>query len=265
MLTGRDITRQDRAGAPGVIVINQALAAQLAEVAGLTNPVGRTGQLSVPLYSVRDSYMADVEIVGVIRDELVNDPQSSWKPPVVYVPMAQAPWPYVRLVARTRTEPAEAVPAIREAVREVDPDLPLGDVATMQQVRERSLAGTSQPAWLIGAFAAVAVLLAALGLYGVLAQAVTERRREIGIRMALGAHAGNVVSEVLRNALRMVAVGLGLGLIGAIALTRVMESLLFPGVAARSARAGGGVRGDGDGRAVRGVRSCAPGGTPRTP
>ncbi len=227
VLAGRGITRQDRAGAPAVIVINQALAAQLAEVAGITDPIGRTGQLSVPFYSVWDTYLADVAIVGVIRNELVNYPQSSYRPPVVYVPMAQAPWPYVRLVARTRGEPAAIVPAIREAVREVAPNLPLGDVATMEQVRERSLAGTSRPAWLIGAFAAVAALLAALGLYGVLAQSVTERRREIGIRMALGAHAGNVVTHVLRNALRLVVVGLVLGLAGAVALTRLMESLLF--------------------------------------
>ena len=163
----------------------------------------------------------------MIRNELVNVPQSSYEPPVVYVPMAQAPWPYVRMVARTRAEPGSAVPAIREAVREVDPNLPLGDVATMQQVRERSLAGTSQPAWLIGAFAAVAALLTALGLYGVLTGVVVQQRREIGIRMALGAHSIDVLSHVLGSAVRMIIVGLMLGLAGTFALTRLMKSLLF--------------------------------------
>jgi putative ABC transport system permease protein len=97
----------------------------------------------------------------------------------------------------------------------------------MQQIVDRSLTGARQPAWIIGAFAMVAALLAALGLYGVLAHAVTQQRREIGIRMALGAGSREVLAHVLRGALLMVFVGLALGLAGAFALTRVMQSLLF--------------------------------------
>ena len=97
----------------------------------------------------------------------------------------------------------------------------------MEQVKERSVLWAKQPTWVVGAFAGVAALLAALGLYGVLAHAVTEQRREIGIRMALGARPGDVLSHVLRNAFSMLVVGLAGGLAGAFALTRVLKSLVF--------------------------------------
>ena len=164
--------------------------------------------------------------MGVIRNERVSWPGDP-DPPVVYAALAQAPAASVKIVVRTAVAAATVMPAIREAVRGVDPNLPLADVATMEQVRARTFAGTSRPAGLIGVFAAIAVLLTAIGLYGVLAQAVTQRRREIGIRMALGAASSDVLRQVLWSALRLITAGLGLGLLGAFALTRVMKSLLF--------------------------------------
>ena len=104
----------------------------------------------------------------------------------------------------------------------------------MEQVRERTLSGSSRPAWLIGVFAAIAVLLAAIGLYGVLSHAVTQRRREIGIRMALGARSGDVVSQVLRNALGMVRLGLVLGMLGIGRADQSDEESAVRGVPARS-------------------------------
>jgi ABC-type antimicrobial peptide transport system permease subunit len=97
----------------------------------------------------------------------------------------------------------------------------------MQQVRDETLQFARQPAWLIGSFAGVASLLAALGLYGVLSYMVTQRRRELGIRIALGAKPGDVLSLIMRSGLGMIVVGLVLGLAGSVSLTRVLESLLF--------------------------------------
>ena len=226
VLAGRGVTDRDRNGAPRVVVINQALAARLADVTGIRNPVGQRARLGCPYYVEKGVLVADVGIVGVIRGERIDAPGRP-DPPVAYVPLAQVPHPKVRLIVRTQADPVSVVPAIREAIRQIDPNLPLGDVATMQEVRGRMLSGTSRPAWLIGAFAAVAVLLAALGLYGVLSHAVTQQRREIGIRMALGARSSDVLSHILRNALAMIMVGLVLGMLGVFALTRVMKSLLF--------------------------------------
>ena len=146
---------------------------------------------------------------------------------VVYVPLAQFPQQDVNLVVRTQRDPLALMAGIREAVREVDPHLPLGNVRTMEQVKERSMLWAKQPTWVVGAFAGIAALMAALGLYGVLAHAVTEQRREIGIRMALGARRGDVVSHTLRGALSMILVGLAVGLAGAFAVTRALKSLLF--------------------------------------
>ncbi len=226
LLAGRGIADRDRDGAPRVAVINEALAARLADVAGMKTPVGRTVRLTTPSYRTKGGSLVEVQIVGIIRSERVGSPGAP-DPPVAYVALAQAPNPQVKLIIRTEAEPAAVMPGVREAVREIDPGLPLGDIATMRQIRERTLSGASRPAWLIGVFAAVAVLLAAVGLYGVLSQAVTQQHREIGIRIALGARSRDVLAHVLRNALTMVAAGLVLGTLGAVALTRVMKSLLF--------------------------------------
>jgi len=226
LVAGRGITEEDRAGGRRVVVINQALAARLAEAAGMTNPVGQTVRLGCPRYATTGVDMADVEIVGIIRSERVSGPGRP-DPPVVYVPIGQVPRTDFRLLVRTDLEPAAVVSGIREAIRRVDPNLPLGDIATMQEVRDRTLSGFSRPAWVIGAFAVVAALLTALGLYGVLAHSVTQRRREIGIRMALGARAPDVLKQVLTSAMALVGVGLVLGLAGAFAVRRILGTLLF--------------------------------------
>jgi predicted permease len=224
--SGRGIEAQDRAGRPRVVVINEEVARHLSQQFGMANPVGRTMLMDLPGYGPIPESVVNVQIVGVIRSERTGGLQAQ-QGLVAYVPLAQVPRQDIKLVVRTRIEPAAVMPGIREAVRQVDAHLPLGDVRTMEQVKEQSILWLKQPTWVVGAFAGVAALLAALGLYGVLAYAVTERRREIGLRMALGAQQGHVLSQVLRNSFSMLIVGLAAGLGGALALTRVLKSLLF--------------------------------------
>ncbi|MEZ5355681.1 MAG: ABC transporter permease [Bryobacteraceae bacterium] len=223
---GRGFTDRDHAAAPGVVVINDALAAHLGEAAGWTNVLGQSARLTTPRYTDRKGDLREVEIVGVIRSERTAGPGRP-DPLVVYVPLAQAPSPGVELLVRARPGAATVLPAVRAALRQVDPLLPLGKTMTMEEVRDTNLSGVRRPAWLIGVFAGVAALLASVGLFGVLSQVVFLRRREIGIRMALGARPRQVVSGVLRSAMAMVAYGLGLGLAGAAALSSVMKNLIF--------------------------------------
>ncbi len=224
--SGRGIEDRDRAGAPPVMVINQEAARRLSGVFDMPHPVGRVVGTYLPGYGPIPESQVDVQIVGMIRNERTGGLHAPAEP-VVYVPLAQFPRQDISLVVRTLSDPLAAMSGIREAVRQVDPHLPLGEVRTMEQVKQQSMLWAKQPTWVVGAFAGVAALMAALGLYGVLAHAVTERRREIGIRMALGARPGDVVSHTLRGALSMLLVGLAAGLAGAFALTRALKSLLF--------------------------------------
>ena len=224
--SGRGIEDRDRAGAPPVMVLSQEAARLLSGRFGMANPVGRVVGSYLPGYGPIPESQVNLQIVGVIRNERTSRLQSPLEP-VVYVPLAQFPRQDISLVVRTRSEPLAAMSGIREAVRQVDAHLPLGEVRTMEEVKEQSMRWAKQPTWVVGAFAGVAALLAALGLYGVVAHTVTQQRREIGIRMALGARPGDVVSSTLRSALSMLLVGLAAGLAGAFALTRALKSLLF--------------------------------------
>jgi len=141
--------------------------------------------------------------------------------------MAQEPTLFMTLIVRAQRDASAVVPEIRQTVRNLDRSLPIGPVITMRELKARSFMDTTQSAWAIGVFALVAALLAAFGLYGVLAQAVTQQRREFGIRMALGARPWQILSGVLRSAVPMIALGLAIGLAGSLALTGVMKSLLF--------------------------------------
>lgn len=226
LLAGRGITERDHHSGRRIVVINQALAARLADTAGIKNPIGHVVRLYCPRYIEKGTTTEEVEIAGIIRSERVGDPGMP-DPAVVYVPLVQVPHQEINLVVRTQTDPASVVSAIRDAVRQIDPNLPLGEIATMQEVRERTLTGPSRSAEVIGIFAAIAALLAAIGLYGVLSQTVMQQRREIGIRMALGARSRDIMSHVLGNAMILIAIGLGLGMLGAFALTRVVKNILF--------------------------------------
>ena len=226
ILAGRGLEARDRADAPLTVVINEQLAARIREEFGIEEPVGRHVSLPLINYQMSDGMGSDFQIVGVARSERIKGPGED-TPPVAYVSLAQVPRGHFKIIVRGGGPPASLMAGVRQAIGRVDPGLAVGEVRTLEQVRARSLSGARQPAWLIGVFALAAAFLAALGLYGVLSQMVTQQRREIGIRMALGARSGDVMSRILGNGARMIAVGSILGLAGAFATTRVMENLLF--------------------------------------
>src|SRR5690606_31042959 len=166
------------------------------------------------------------EIVGVIEDVRYFSAGDSIRP-LVYVPLPQSLWHSMVVAVRTSLPPASLTPSVRAAVAELDPDLAVDDVQTMEQALSDSMARSRFSAALLTLFAALALVLAVVGTYGVLSYGVTQRRREIGIRMALGARPGTVLAMMLREAGSVVVVGLVAGLLGAFALTRLMSSLLY--------------------------------------
>jgi putative ABC transport system permease protein len=145
----------------------------------------------------------------------------------MYTPFAQAPWPFITAVVRTTAAPETAAGSLRQALAHLDPEQAAGEIRTFDQYIARSIATPRFTAILIGGFAGLALLLAGFGLYGVMAYSVAQRSREIGIRMALGAQAADVRSLVVGQAVRLGGAGLVLGLAGGLALTRVLDSLLF--------------------------------------
>lgn len=225
LVSGRGFTANDRVGTPYVTVINEALAARLKERFAVSDPVGQTVEL--PALGFGPDRRAPMTVVGVIRNERVRGDLRVPAQEIAYVPIAQAPRMQVKVAVLTRGDAAAAMPAVREAIRQLDRRLAPADIRTMEQIWAQSLSGLREPVWLIGVFALLSALLAAIGLYGVLAHSVAQQRREIGIRMALGARANDVLSLVARNTLTMVGLGLVAGLAGAFALTRVINTLLF--------------------------------------
>jgi putative ABC transport system permease protein len=153
-------------------------------------------------------------------------------PPGVYVPMEQSPNYWVRAVVRARVEPESLQRAVSIAVHELDRNQPVSEVRTLEAIKSESAAGSRLRTLLLGIFAGLAVLLSAVGIYGVISYTVVQRTHEIGVRAALGASSGALVRLVLTNGMALTALGLLLGVAGALGLTRLLSSPLF-GVGAR--------------------------------
>jgi putative ABC transport system permease protein len=165
------------------------------------------------------------QVVGIVKD--VKHDLSLTVTPDFYLPHAQDTWNSMVLVARTTIEPTALAPSIRQQVWAIDKDQPVYDVRSMNEVRARSVSLYSFSSISLGLFAGIALLLAAIGIYGVMSYAVTQRTQEIGIRMALGARATDVLKLVVRNGMSLALIGVAAGLAGAFGLTRLMGSLLF--------------------------------------
>jgi putative ABC transport system permease protein len=166
------------------------------------------------------------EVVGVIGDVKYAGLDQQTKPEM-YAPFAQRPWPFMRIVVRTKSDPMNLAAAIRTETRAIDKDQPVDKLTTMASVVSASIATRRFYGQLLGAFAALAFILASVGIYGIVAYSVTQRTREIGIRMALGAKQSDVLRLELAEGFRLAILGVVLGLAGAFAATRVLTSLLF--------------------------------------
>jgi predicted permease len=199
---GRTFDQRDSAAAPGVAVVNEAFAAT--HLAG-ANPIGHR------LWFGDAAPGAAIEIVGMTRDAKYTDLRSPTRP-TVYVPIAQDPPGQATVAVRAAGEPMALAGAVRSAVREVDPTLPLFDVKSQAKQVEESLARETMFARFSAVLGTIALLLAAIGLYGTMAYTVVQRTAEIGLRMALGARRATVVDMVVRQALVLAAVGVALGI-----------------------------------------------------
>src|SRR5882762_8065145 len=216
---GRFFSARDVQGAPDVVVVSRAFAK--AYFSGET-PIGKRIRFT---YSAQNPFL---QIVGVAGDTASID-LAAPPPPIIYTPNDQGPSTYLSYMVRTAGEPDAFVGAARAALQEMDPQLPLIQPQSLEQIANQSPSVFLRryPSYLIGSLAALALILAIVGLYGLISHMVLQRTREIGIRVALGAQRRDILRMVLRQGVVATLAGIAIGIVAALALTRLLSSLLF--------------------------------------
>jgi putative ABC transport system permease protein len=212
---GRAFTEQDKKESPAVVIINERLARRYFPAGDALGKRMIFGEKEGPL-----------EIVGIAAD-VKNEDLEEEADLTAYRPFLQDPWWSMALVVRTNSDPSQFAPLVRNEVRAVDPEQPVYNIKTMQQIVEESIAAKRLAMVMLGFFAFGALLLAAIGIYAVMSYAVTSRSNEIGIRMALGAQPRDILNLIIKQGLILTLIGVGLGLVGALALTRAMTEILY--------------------------------------
>lgn len=220
---GRGLSETDTQASAPVAVINETMVAKYFKD---EDPIGKR-ILIQKIVPAKHELGADVpwQIVGVVADEKVGDLDDS--SPGVYVPVDQSPSVGAGLVIRGNLDPTRLMKSIERAIWQVNKNQALSDTRTLEQVKSESLGGNRLRTYLLLAFAAIALLLAAIGLFGVISYTVNQRTHELGLRAALGASPWNLLQLVVRHGLGLTALGLFIGIVGSLALTHLLKSLLF--------------------------------------
>jgi putative ABC transport system permease protein len=223
MLKGRGFTDQDSAGNPPVAVINQTFARKY--LTGL-DPLTQHILIEQIIPGVRKlGPQIAWQVVGLYQDVRNGSPEEDY--PEVDVPFLQSPWPQAQMVLRSSEDPESLKKTLSGIVQSLDPELPVSNVRSIDQILDEMLSGRRFMAVLFGGFAALALLLAAVGIYGVMSFAVAQRTHEIGLRMALGAGRGSVFALILKEGMLLAGVGFVLGLFGAYGIGKVMHGIFF--------------------------------------
>jgi len=215
LIKGRDFSDRDKRDGPNAAIINNDLARVYFPN---EDPLGKRITF--------DDGQNWISIVGVIGDVKQLGLDSSAQPEV-YLPYLQAPSLSMSLVVRAANDPLSLAAAVKNQIQTIDKDLPIDDAQTLQQLLAESVSGRRFNMLLLTVFAVVSLLVAIVGIYGVMSSAVTQRTQEIGIRMALGARAADVLTMVVRNGMSLALIGVAIGLAGSFALTRLLATLLF--------------------------------------
>jgi len=222
VLRGRAFTDRDTRTSAPVCIVNEEFARR--HLKG-RDPIGMRVRISA--MDLRGPTPVEREIVGLIKQIKVDGAGERQPVVEVYVPVAQNPWLWATLAVRTAGNPMALVPAVKAAVARVDPGQPVTEIRTIDEVAERTTAVPRFRAALVGTLAAIALALAAAGIFAVLTLSVNQRRHELGIRIALGARGRQVLGLILGGGLRMVGGGIAIGLVLTAALTRGLSTLLF--------------------------------------
>jgi putative ABC transport system permease protein len=223
LLRGRSFNGEDDPHHPGVVIVNEALAM---EYFADDDPIGQWLTIDPPSAIWGDVMPKRFEVIGVVADLRFSGLEGDVEP-AYYLPAAQSPLRDMSIAIRTESAPLHLVEKVRQEVWTLDPDLPVSGVTTMSAVLEAAVAQPRFNMLLLGLFGAMSLLLAAIGIYGLLSYTVSQRTNEIGIRMALGAQRVDITGLVVGHGLRLTLMGLGLGCLLALGLTWIMKSLLF--------------------------------------
>jgi len=222
IITGREFTERDDLNSPPVLIINETLARRYLSN---ENPIGKRIRPGFSTIPVNDEN-GRREVVGVVADVKHHNLEDAAQPEI-YFAQAQMPLSTMTVVARTSSEPLALIDAAREAVKSLDNNAPVYSIRTAAELLGRSVASPRFNTLLLGLFASVALILTAVGLFGLISCSVTQSTREIGVRVALGAQRSDILRLVVGHGLVLTIVGLALGLTGAYALSRLLKSLLF--------------------------------------